>query len=206
MDQARQDYFKKRLELEREELKRLIAGIEETGLDMSMRESTSELSLYDNHPADVGSEVFERSKDLALKNDAEFKIKAIEDALSKMRAGRYGLCDECGSEIAPDRLEAIPHTTMCRRCKTKEEKLSEPKQRSLEEEVFQNPWQRAFDDSIMYDRDDTWQDIEQHGPSTETDPLDEEEGRGGVLGGAPPDVDQIPYYKSDGVFYKDNRV
>lgn len=206
MDPEKREYFRNRIQKERDELKRLIEGIEETGTDMSQRESTGELSLYDNHPADVGSEVYERSKDLALKNDAEFKLKAIEDALSKMRAGRYGLCDECGGEIPLDRLEAIPYTTMCRLCKSKEEELSEPKQRSLEEEVFQNPWQRAFDDSIIYDRDDTWQDIEQHSLSTETDPLDEEEGRGGVLGEAPPDVDQIPYYKSDGVFYRDNRV
>ena len=206
MDPSKLEDFKDRLQQEQKRLRRLIAGIEKTGLNMSQRESIGELSLYDNHPADIGSEVFERSKDLALKNDAELKLKAIEDALSKMDSGRYGYCDECNAAISIQRLEAVPYTTMCQRCKEKQEEQGWIRQRPIEEEVFEGPWAPSFNGSIMYDRDDTWEDVERHGMSTEVGPFDEGEGRGQVEDGWAPDVDQIPYYKSNGVFYEDGRA
>jgi YteA family regulatory protein len=204
MDRSKLIYFERRLRQERERLRRYALGIEETGLDASQRESTGELSLYDNHPADIGSEVFERSKDLALINDAELKIRAVDDALAKMKSGRYGCCDRCGAEIPEERLEAIPYTTMCRRCKGEQER-GEPRKRPIEEAVLTRPWADSFDDTVIYDREDAWQDVEQHGLSTETDPLDEDEGRGPKVDGGT-DVDRIPYYKSDGVYYEDDRM
>ncbi|MGQ9511652.1 TraR/DksA C4-type zinc finger protein [Thermodesulfitimonas sp.] len=121
MDAGLQDYFRERLLRYREELKRRLAGIERDGLAVPMREAIGELSLYDNHPADVASELFERSKDLSLKEDAALKLRAIEDALAKMATGRYGFCDVCGAPIPPERLEAVPYTTMCASCKEKQE-------------------------------------------------------------------------------------
>jgi DnaK suppressor protein len=41
----------------------------------------------------------------------------IERALSKLEEGTYGVCDGCGSEIAPERLEALPAATLCVTCK-----------------------------------------------------------------------------------------
>ena len=37
---------------------------------MSQREAINELSAYDNHPGDLGTETFERAKDLGLKDNA----------------------------------------------------------------------------------------------------------------------------------------
>lgn len=200
MDANGQDHFRHRLLKERDELKRQIKSITETGLEMPLRETTGEISLYDNHPADVASEVFERSKDLALKEDAELKLRAIEDALAKMESGRYGYCDLCGAPIPPERLAAVPYTTMCQRCKGKQEEQEGKRARPVEEEALQNPWARAEDESIMYDREDAWQDVAQHSLSTETEPVEGED-RGGVV-----DVDQIPYYKESGVNYRDYRT
>jgi YteA family regulatory protein len=204
MDPQKHAYFEDLLRRERERLEKYALGIEETGLDASQRDSTGELSLYDNHPADVGSEVFERAKDLALINDAELKIRAVDDALAKMISGRYGYCDLCGAEIPEERLEAVPYTTMCQRCKGEQER-GEPRKRPIEEAVLKRPWAPSFDNTVGYDRDDAWQDVEQHGLSTETDPLDEEEGRGPQVG-EETDVDRLPYYKSDGVYYEDDRM
>lgn len=199
MDATRQDYFRERLLREQEELQRRIRSSEETGLGMSLRDAVGELSLYDNHPADIGSEVFERSKDLALKEDAELKLRAIKDALIKMESGRYGYCDLCGAPIPLERLAAVPYTTMCQRCKGEQEEQAGERLRPVEEEALQDPWARAEDESIIYDREDAWQDAAQHGLSTETEPLEGED-RGGVV-----DVDQLPYYKENGVNYRDYR-
>ena len=79
-------------------------------------QSGSELSNYDNHPADAASETYERTKNFAL--DANFKeiIERIDTALRKIDSGSYGLCDRCGEQIHVERLKAIPYATMCIRC------------------------------------------------------------------------------------------
>jgi DnaK suppressor protein len=41
----------------------------------------------------------------------------IERALEKLDDGTYGICDACGEQIAPERLEALPWATMCISCK-----------------------------------------------------------------------------------------
>lgn len=200
MDMSTQAYFRDRLIQECEEAKKLIEDMNETGLAVSMKDSIGELSLCDNHPADVASETFERAKDFALRDTAALKVKAIEDALTKMGAGRYGLCDLCNAPIPVERLEAVPYTTMCRRCKEEQEEQKGQRVRPIEEEVLRDPWDHADDSNVMCDREDTWQDVAQHGLSTETEEV-EGEGRGSVQ-----DVDSIPYFESNGVYYEDFRA
>ncbi|MFW6287518.1 MAG: hypothetical protein ACOC2J_02055 [bacterium] len=65
----------------------------------SQQESTSELSSYDNHPGDVGSETFEREMDLGLKDNTFTLLKQVDDALDKIESGSYGICQKCGIEI-----------------------------------------------------------------------------------------------------------
>jgi len=45
----------------------------------------------------------------------------IDYALRKVESGEYGICEECGEEIAPARLEARPITLFCIDCKTQQE-------------------------------------------------------------------------------------
>ncbi len=99
MQKERIEHFK-RLLLDERRRQAIIAGLmDEDGLNVSLGESTSELSAYDNHPADIGTEVFERSKDFALREQAMITINAIEEALGKMEGGTYGVCGDCGREI-----------------------------------------------------------------------------------------------------------
>ncbi|MDI9448265.1 MAG: conjugal transfer protein TraR, partial [Bacillota bacterium] len=72
---------KERLLLERAELLKQIDFVNEQGqggLGVPLGDSIGELSTYDNHPADVGSEVFERSKDFALRESAMITVAAID--------------------------------------------------------------------------------------------------------------------------------
>ena len=43
-------------------------------------------------------------------------LRAIEDALMRIRQERYGTCEECGQPISKARLEAVPWTRWCRDC------------------------------------------------------------------------------------------
>lgn len=44
-------------------------------------------------------------------------MRAIEEALRRIRNGRFGVCEVCKQPIAEARLEAVPWTCVCRNCK-----------------------------------------------------------------------------------------
>lgn len=45
-------------------------------------------------------------------------IEQISAALNRLDAGTYGLCTRCGTQIAPARLEALPHAAACIDCQS----------------------------------------------------------------------------------------
>jgi RNA polymerase-binding protein DksA len=50
------------------------------------------------------------------------ELKAIQDALARLKRGEYGRCQRCGEEIPPARLEAMPHATLCVECQARVER------------------------------------------------------------------------------------
>ncbi len=71
---------------------------------------------YGNHMADDASEAFEQARDLALRQNAEQLLAQVTDALGRFEAGTYGICGQCGAEIDPARLKALPYATLCLHC------------------------------------------------------------------------------------------
>ena len=108
--------IKKRLESERERLEAELHEIMERTSISSDIEQVTELSTYDDHPADLASETFEREKDLALEGNIQDLLDKVNTALEKIEDGTYGLCDSCGVEINPNRLEALPWASLCLNC------------------------------------------------------------------------------------------
>ncbi len=47
-------------------------------------------------------------------------LRAIEEALARVRHGTYGVCTICKQPISKARLEAVPWTLHCRDCKERE--------------------------------------------------------------------------------------
>jgi YteA family regulatory protein len=200
MDEEQMGQFKQRLLEEKERLLERIEFIDEGGLGLSLEDSVGELSTYDNHPADIASEVFERSKDFSLREDVRTKVKAVDDALNRIEEGTYGACSRCGQAIPLERLEALPYTTMCLPCKAAAEvKTGALGRRPVEEDFLAPPFGRPFNDTTgdnMYDGEDAWQDVSRYG--TSSDEVDEEDRP------AVEDVDGIPYeIGEDGVIYQD---
>lgn len=50
------------------------------------------------------------------------ELRAIQDALARLKRGEYGHCGSCGEEIPPARLEALPHATLCVVCQARVER------------------------------------------------------------------------------------
>ncbi len=78
--------------------------------------STQDHPTSGNHMADDASEVFEQTKNLALKSHLERKLEQVELAIERVRRGTYGTCDKCGKAISPERLQALPYATLCLDC------------------------------------------------------------------------------------------
>jgi DnaK suppressor protein len=47
-------------------------------------------------------------------------LRAIEEALARIRHGTFGVCETCGQRISKARLEAVPWTRLCRECKERQ--------------------------------------------------------------------------------------
>jgi RNA polymerase-binding transcription factor DksA len=46
----------------------------------------------------------------------EDRLAAVDEALERIDSGSYGRCVVCGSQIAEERLEALPAADLCRSC------------------------------------------------------------------------------------------
>ena len=75
--------------------------------------ATSELSTYDQHPADVGTETFQREADESIVESIKAELDEVDAALRRLDDGTYGTCQACGRPIGDDRLEALPWTRFC---------------------------------------------------------------------------------------------
>jgi DnaK suppressor protein len=100
------------LERERDRLRGLHEQAD-THLSESHEDSTSELTTFDQHPADVGTETLEREQDESVREHAASELDEVEAALERLEQGTYGRCEVCGGEIGDDRLEAMPQTRYC---------------------------------------------------------------------------------------------
>ncbi|HBE78132.1 MAG TPA: hypothetical protein DDW65_10185 [Firmicutes bacterium] len=168
MDIEKRKQFKNRLLAEKERLTTELQNSENFQLGQTLSESISELSVYDNHPADIASETFEREKDLALVNGNHEIQQKIDEALENIEKGSYGACESCGREIGLERLEAVPYTTFCIRCQREEEEEFINRERPIEEEVLEPPFSRTFlddTDIVATDGEDVWQKVARYGTS-----------------------------------------
>ncbi len=205
LDQEKLDYFRCLLEREKRDAQDSLSTLEEAEKIGGLKDSLQELSMYDNHPADIGTETFERSKDIGLKDLAQRQLKQIDDALRSLFEGNYGICKECGRKIPEERLAAVPSTTFCYECRQKLADQVSAHRRPVEEGVVMPPFGGFAEDrlstnhEVQFDGEDAWQAVEHFGTSSDFENRDEEEG-------TVEEVDGIPVYQDkDGVYYQDLR-
>jgi RNA polymerase-binding transcription factor DksA len=114
---------RQRLEDERARLEDVRSAFADEHLqDASERESLAELSGLDQHQADLGSETFERAKDLSILEQVEAELADVEHALGRLEDGTYGTCESCGRPIGDDRLAAMPAARFCVECQATAER------------------------------------------------------------------------------------
>ena len=79
--------------------------------------------LLDNASPDAdAAEQFGHARTSALKTEINRKIVQVRKALTMVKIGKYGICEECGAMIDTDRLTIFPEATICAKDARKREK------------------------------------------------------------------------------------
>ncbi|MEF2967196.1 TraR/DksA C4-type zinc finger protein [Paenibacillus sp. M1] len=167
LTQTQLQHLKELLRQEKRELEAHFDAGAPGGDEESLRNTTGELSLYDNHPADVGTEVFERERDMAVDDNLGQRLDEINEALERLANGDdYGRCAVCGAEIPFERLKAVPYTAFCVE-HTPERDAAD--YRPVEEQVITPPpkgsGERRQRDAGRFDDANAWRTVEGYGNS-----------------------------------------
>lgn len=72
-------------------------------------------------PSDRASLESSRNSILRIRDRERKLIFKIQEALQRLEAGEFGICEECGEQIGIERLKARPVTTLCIECKASQE-------------------------------------------------------------------------------------
>ena len=75
--------------------------------------------LRSESPGDLVDAAYDSAQDEISSQLAEVESRElanIENALERMKAGKYGLCEVCSGKIPLARLDALPYATMCIEC------------------------------------------------------------------------------------------
>lgn len=125
---------------------------------------TTELSNYDNHPADNATDLFDQERGMALTQFKEEELDDVNAALAAIEEGTYGECTVCGKDIPFERLEALPTALTCIDHADQNPDLTT---RPPEEDVLQSSTQQPVEkeDGRLRDYTDSFEDVEDFGSS-----------------------------------------
>jgi RNA polymerase-binding transcription factor DksA len=107
------EHARDRLEEERERLGGLRAGLDVDDMRSESEQTVLEESTQSQHQADIGTETFDRERDLSMLESIEAELLDVEHALRRIDDGSYGTCEACGRPIGDARLEAVPAARFC---------------------------------------------------------------------------------------------
>lgn len=69
---------------------------------------------------DQSSDFNKVTTEIRLKQTDAKLLRAVEEALLRLKNGNFGVCVQCAQKIASGRLQAVPWTRQCIACKEKE--------------------------------------------------------------------------------------
>jgi DnaK suppressor protein len=107
------------IEYFRDLLRKMRQDIQQKG-ESTIEDMTEDREIYAD-PADRASAESDRAFILRLRDRDRKLIQKIDQALDRIEEGSFGICDDCGEDISIARLKARPVTTLCIKCKSKQE-------------------------------------------------------------------------------------
>ena len=89
---------------------------------VTITENLSDELSHQGDFGDLANKETDQNFMLRIRDRERKLIQKIDICLQKIKDGTYGLCESCGEEINPKRLEARPVAGLCIACKTEQEK------------------------------------------------------------------------------------
>ena len=80
------------------------------------RDARSLTSSDDEHDPEGSTASLDQARDAALLVRTEHTLDELRAAQDRLRAGGYGECERCGTEIPAERLLARPEARLCVPC------------------------------------------------------------------------------------------
>jgi DnaK suppressor protein len=102
----------------------LLAKQRELAAGKSLADSIPTAGELRGDPVDMAATETYAATQVRLHQTDSKLMRAIEDALTRIRNEKFGLCEECGQPISSARLEAVPWTRWCRDCKERQDAKS----------------------------------------------------------------------------------
>jgi DnaK suppressor protein len=99
----------------------LLSKRQELSTGKSLADSITPADEVRGDPVDMAASKTDATTQIRLHQTDGKLLRAIEDALMRIRQEKFGICAECGQPISKPRLEAVPWTRWCRDCKERQD-------------------------------------------------------------------------------------
>ncbi|WP_353096748.1 TraR/DksA C4-type zinc finger protein [Tissierella praeacuta] len=163
MDKNKLHHFRKRLLEEKKKILKTLNNMNNMKEFGAMDIYHNELSNYDNHPADIGTELFMMEQDNGFKNSMKDTLYEIDSSLEDLKDGNYGICKSCKKEINEERLDLIPYLKNCVDCA---DSITIPSDKEMNARKFvpiDEEQGTSFSDTteeiVEFDREDAYQKV-----------------------------------------------
>ena len=111
-NEERYDELKRMLEDRRREiLNEVQSKIKDVRSEGTANLTTGVVDAEETSVSDIQEDI-----ELALIQMKAETLTRVNEALERLNAGSYGRCNECGDEISPQRLRALPFAVRCKDC------------------------------------------------------------------------------------------
>lgn len=117
--ERRQEVLQKMLLGKRQEIMKEIEG----SLGQSLTEDQQRRLESARDVGDQALMDLERELGISLMEMRNRRRQSIDEALTRLQEGTYGICAECGVEISEKRLQAVPFAKLCVECQSRAELL-----------------------------------------------------------------------------------
>jgi DnaK suppressor protein len=113
MDKKKVEHYRKRFVSKQEEVTRFVSKSEQDGRSVD-EDVTQDI-------ADKAANSYTKEFLFHQSDDNRRILQLIEDALTRIKSGEFGLCVACQEEVQQKRLEAVPWARHCIECQEKQE-------------------------------------------------------------------------------------
>lgn len=113
MEMKRLEQYRSRLLERQRQLQEIVSRTEHDG-----READEEVA---NDVADKAANSYTKEFLFKKSNDDRFILSLIQEALERLKEGRYGTCVHCNGEMQQKRIDAVPWARHCIDCQQKQD-------------------------------------------------------------------------------------